>query len=1106
MFLTVLAKLGRKRKINRAKKLLDSDPGKAEKILGKLLEKTPEDETVSFLMGHALLKQSKIADAAKHFEKASQANPRNLSALSNFASCLLHLSEDEKAAAVLTSAIQLAPKNTSLLYNRGIAYLMQKKYSEALNDLTNVLNEQRDHVGALLARANAFTQQGFLQEALDDLTRVITLSPTMPKTYMLRARILAQMGNMKSARDDVKLAISYGEESASVYKLGGKICFELGDYHDCINYLEKFELMVPGDPEAGVLLGKAYLELWNKRQNQSDLENSIKNFQKVIERDPQCADALEGLTYALIQSGKFSEAEALIEKIGASQSRGASAMILRAMLHAKSGRVDEAIAAIKEYLQLNPGDTNAREFLIKCLSRKNQHVEVLRQYEELKSLKMPSPEIVRLAAIAKEHTCNLDDAVEMFNAALQSDPNDLQTQAAYALCLSKVGNTEKAIEYSTKVIQSDAKNAVAFLARGNAYAASGQHEKAIEDYQKAAEFGLKKQAIPRLAELYEATGQRDKAIETLSAAYQLTGEKKFASTMIKKMVTGGEPEKALIILDQEIEKKADVSLFRMRASVKRQMGDLEGAKKDLERAAEIEIGNPKIGLEIAKTLLKMSVTDEKNKIDLLGEAVNILNRTIEKDPSPRAYQLRAKAHEKMGDLQKALEDATMVVNLEQPVTKKSLQRRVKLLKAIGDYKTALEDIERVLQIEPDSREAIAEKVELIKKTEGISASLKVIDQAMEKNPQEESFKKMREIIVSLQKTNEEEKQAEKEQDAASSRMNRELTFIEIRTPIGNVKVNLMPKKEMPPDDLEKCRYLVEIAVKSYIRGDFDEAVRAAESARALADEESIVMLIAICNIRKWELNFCMDRGLHEVISKLLIGLVEKNPSVVHIKLLAYTHAAALEFDKAIELYSAVLAKVDDDMDALIGRGNCYIRTKEYEKAVNDFSKAFNIRRNSAEALAGRGLARLMQWKFAGKPPRSGQLTMATMDLNNCVYIHPGHAEGWKNRAILNFEFGNYADAISDLLYAISIDPRLIDAHKLLIDCYIQVKKFNEAVHIAKGATEINPYDAELMAKYGASLLATGNKNEALAAFKAAARLSPEYATKLSAYISNLESG
>lgn len=1098
-------KLGRKRKINKARALLDEDPAKAERILGHLLKKDPDDETISFLMGNALLRQNKIADAIKHFEKASQVNPGNLAALSNLASCLLYLSDDGRAVDVLTCAIQLAPENVALLYNRGIAHLMQKNYPEALNDLTNVLNKQQDHLGALLARANAFTAQGFLQEALDDLTRVITHSPTLPKTYMLRARILDQMGDLKSARDDVQLAISYGEESPAAYKIGGKICFGLQDYYNCINYLEKYDLMSPGDSEACVLLGKAYMELWNKRQNQADLDNSIRNFQKVLEREPENAAAFEGLTYAFIQSGKYSEAEALIDKIGAAQTGGASAMLLRAMLRAKSGRVDEAIAAIKEYLQLNPSDTNAREFLIRCLARKNEYVELLRHYEELKSLKIPSPEIVRLAAIAKEHSGSLEDAAELFNVALQGDPNDLQTQASYALCMSKVGKTEQAIEYSTKVIQGDSKNAIAYLARANAYAASGQQEKAIDDYQKAAELGLKKQALPRLAELYTATGQREKAVAILSTAYQLTGEKKFQSTMIKQIVIGGEPEKAIQILDREIEKKADVSLLKMRAKIKRQLGDLEGAKKDLERAAEIEISNPKIGLEIAKTLLKMSVTDDKNKLDLLDEAVHILNKTIEKDPSPIAYRLRAKAHEKMGELQKALEDATMVVNLEAPVTKKSLQKRVKLLKATGDYKTALEDIEKVLQIEPDSKEAITEKANLVSKTEGITASLKVIDQAMEKNPQEDSFKKMREIIVSLQKASSEEKQVESELEAASSKVNREQAFIEIRTAIGNVKIDLIPKKEIPPDDLEKYRYMVEIAAKSYIQGDFDAAVRAAESARAIADEESIVMLIAICNIKKWELSFCMDRSLHEIISKLLIGLVEKNPSVVHVKLLAYTHSAAQETEKAIELYGAVLAKVDDDLDAILGRGNCYIRKKEYEKAVSDFSKAFNIRRSSPEALAGRGLARLMQWKLAGKPRRSGQLTMATMDLNNCVYTHPGYAEGWKNRAAMNFEFGNYADAISDLLHAISLDPRLIEAYKLLIDSYFQVKKFSEAVHVAKGAIEINPYDAELMSKYGASLLATGKKKEALAAFMAAARLSPEYAAKLSAYITALES-
>jgi len=109
------------------------------------------------------------------------------------------------------------------------------------------------------------------------------------------------------------------------------------------------------------------------------------------------------------------------------------------------------------------------------------------------------------------------------------------------------------------------------------------------------------------------------------------------------------------------------------------------------------------------------------------------------------------------------------------------------------------------------------------------------------------------------------------------------------------------------------------------------------------------------------------------------------------------------FERGIECYDESL-KLEEYAEAYNNRGNAYAELNEYERAIEDFSKAIELNPALAEAYNNRGLAYAELNKYE----------RAIEDYNKAIELNPNDAEAYANIGIVYLKIRRYEEAARDL--------------------------------------------------------------------------------------------
>lgn len=86
-------------------------PGKALPLLGRILETQPEWPAANYLMGNALLKNNRFAEAVAQYEKVLRLEPGNIGAIVNMGAAFMRLGRNSRALELFNRALELDPGN-----------------------------------------------------------------------------------------------------------------------------------------------------------------------------------------------------------------------------------------------------------------------------------------------------------------------------------------------------------------------------------------------------------------------------------------------------------------------------------------------------------------------------------------------------------------------------------------------------------------------------------------------------------------------------------------------------------------------------------------------------------------------------------------------------------------------------------------------------------------------------------------------------------------------------------------------------------------------------------------------------------------------------------
>jgi len=114
--------------------------------------------------------------------------------------------------------------------------------------------------------------------------------------------------------------------------------------------------------------------------------------------------------------------------------------------------------------------------------------------------------------------------------------------------------------------------------------------------------------------------------------------------------------------------------------------------------------------------------------------------------------------------------------------------------------------------------------------------------------------------------------------------------------------------------------------------------------------------------------------------------------------------AIAEYNRSISL--------KPDADVLEGRGNAWLKSGDTVRALDDYTRAINLRANRAELYNCRG------YVYAER----GETEKAIADFSQALILKPGYADALANRSRAYYRTGDYAKAIDDCTRLLALEP------------------------------------------------------------------------------------
>ncbi|MBI5892053.1 MAG: tetratricopeptide repeat protein [Deltaproteobacteria bacterium] len=132
----------------------------------------------------------------------------------------------------------------------------------------------------------------------------------------------------------------------------------------------------------------------------------------------------------------------------------------------------------------------------------------------------------------------------------------------------------------------------------------------------------------------------------------------------------------------------------------------------------------------------------------------------------------------------------------------------------------------------------------------------------------------------------------------------------------------------------------------------------------------------------------------------------------------YQHALNKEYDDAIETFTKAIALDPNLAQAYRNRGVAYDKKGHLDKAIEDLSKAIILNSNDAAFYANRGTIY----------NKKGYSDMAIEDFNKAIALDPNLALAYNNRGFAYYNKGQYDMAIEDYNKAIVLNPNFANAY------------------------------------------------------------------------------
>jgi tetratricopeptide (TPR) repeat protein len=452
----------------------------------ELLDRTiaQQDKSKAWLvLSHVLITKGDFDRAAALIDRSIALQPNDPQAHCLQAVIFRHTGHDQGELDSLRRALQCSPKDPQLWDALLTAFDRVCGPDAALEFLDRNHHEVPGDLQVDLRRAQLYVSADRIEEAESRIRELVTAHPDNPEALTVQALLFLKTHRHEDALYSLERATQYSPDDPQLWETLITVLERLRGPDDTIEYLERNHSVVPKDIAIDVRRAHLYVSAGRTQEAESRIRDLITSnpenaalkaklialvlgqarlalerrdfaqadtyYRAVVHQAPDNAEALLGLSRALLMTGQLDSAAEAVSRVIASRPKDPEAHIVQASIFRNTGNSEAELTALKRAIRHAPTDSRVWGELTTALERVLGPEAAI---EYLENNRGAVPKGVTMD-LRKAQLCvsagqfrKVDLIVRRMLSFLEADPDSIGDHILVARCLAEMGQENVALE------------------------------------------------------------------------------------------------------------------------------------------------------------------------------------------------------------------------------------------------------------------------------------------------------------------------------------------------------------------------------------------------------------------------------------------------------------------------------------------------------------------------------------------------------------------------------------------------------------------------------------------------------------------------------------
>ncbi|MGA7706325.1 MAG: tetratricopeptide repeat protein [Acidobacteriaceae bacterium] len=361
-------------------------------------------------------------------------------------------------------------------YDRAVALL---KKAEAVEPAESLGNARIDYDRGYIEQAQ---HQNATAEA--NYRKAEEIDPKQIESHAALGHLLASEQQWAEARHELETAVTLQPASgdahevvASAARTLARVDAEMHDDSAASDALLLALQLTPEQPDDTLFAAQL-------AENVGNYDGAAKEYQKILARDPDSIAATEGLARALIQQGKFADAETALHPALEQEPNDPTLLALSVTALAGQGNRSAAVSQLESLHQQNPDQPAVTRMLADLYGSAGEPDKAAPLYQQLLVNDGNNPDLLTATAENLVRQQQWAQAVDMFQKSLQIQPAQEDAWSGLAFAAWSDGQYPLVLTALDHRSQTLTDSAATLFLRATALDHLHQTKRAVQYYQK----------------------------------------------------------------------------------------------------------------------------------------------------------------------------------------------------------------------------------------------------------------------------------------------------------------------------------------------------------------------------------------------------------------------------------------------------------------------------------------------------------------------------------------------------------------------------------------------------------------------------------------------